>query len=97
MFLALSCSGIVSTLLPLFSTHTRRVNSHVVSRHSLSSNACFVPVRLLFRMSDSSQSMLPFFVSFRQNGVGPNKTCADAILPKGHQLPRSLAFRKFIS
>jgi len=20
----------------------------------------------------------------RQNGVGPNKTCADAILPKGH-------------
>lgn len=23
-------------------------------------------------------------VSLRQNGVGPNKTCADAILPKGH-------------
>jgi len=23
-------------------------------------------------------------VSFRQNGVGPYKTCADAILPKGH-------------
>jgi hypothetical protein len=23
-------------------------------------------------------------VSFRQNGVGPNKTCANAILPKGH-------------
>jgi len=24
------------------------------------------------------------FVSFRQNGVGPEKNCADAILPKGH-------------
>jgi hypothetical protein len=23
-------------------------------------------------------------VSFRQNGVGPEKNCADAILPKGH-------------
>jgi hypothetical protein len=23
-------------------------------------------------------------VSIRQNGVGPNKTCADAILPNGH-------------
>src|SRR5262245_12321823 len=25
-----------------------------------------------------------YSVSHRQNGVGPNKTCADAILPKGH-------------
>src|SRR6266545_43184 len=27
---------------------------------------------------------LSILVSLRQNGVGPNKTCADAILPKGH-------------
>ena len=26
------------------------------------------------------------FVSLRQSGVGPNKTCADATLPKGHKL-----------
>ena len=24
-------------------------------------------------------------VSLRQNGVGPEKNCADAILPKGHE------------
>src|SRR5262249_28192214 len=34
------------------------------------------------------------FVSLRQNGVGPSKTCADAILPKGNRqtgLPKPLA------
>jgi hypothetical protein len=28
-------------------------------------------------------------VSLRQNGVGPEKNCADAILPKGHASPVS--------
>ena len=28
--------------------------------------------------------MFRAIVSLRQNGVGPSKTCVDAILPKGH-------------
>jgi hypothetical protein len=31
----------------------------------------------------------PRLVSLRQNGVGPSKTCADAILPKGRGNPAS--------
>jgi micrococcal nuclease len=34
------------------------------------------------------------FVSLRQNGVGPEKTCADAILPKGHAWSKRDRFKR---
>jgi hypothetical protein len=41
------------------------------------------PLRCLFL------SMAPL----RQNGVGPNKTCADAILPKGHERQEKTGYK----
>jgi len=32
----------------------------------------------------STKNRFEWTVSLRQNGVGHDKTCADAILPKGH-------------
>jgi hypothetical protein len=38
------------------------------------------PKRSVLRRERASETV----VSLRQNGVGPEKNCADAILPKGH-------------
>jgi hypothetical protein len=34
-----------------------------------------------------------FSVFFRQNGVGHDKTCADAILPKGHERQEKTGYK----
>jgi len=58
-------------------------------RNSANGEPAYAICAVNFIRHVDAEPEIEMVVSFRQNGVGPNKTCADAILPKGHQLPHN--------
>jgi hypothetical protein len=44
-------------------------------------------------VNDRSLLKILFTVSLRQNGVGHDKTCADAILTKGHERQEKTGYK----